>query len=397
MRQDRGRLVATLAATFNDFTLAEDALQDALFIALEKWGNGRVPENPAAWLYQVAKRRALDVVRRSKNLNSKIPDIQIVMDEREQSEEYEVGDHRLRLMYTCCHPALDPEVQIALTLYTVGGLRIPEIAKAFLVKTPTMAARITRAKHKIQKACIPFALPDEAERTERLVVILQVIYLIYNEGYAATEGQNQLRLDLCEEALFLARMVLELSPNEPEVIGLIALIQFSHARRAARSGAQKQYLPMAEQDRALWDHEMIRDAHNLLTKAMQQARIGPYQVQAAIHGLHCDTKAGEAPDWPQISGLYSVLLRLEDSPVVRLNYAVAVSFAQSPEIALGIIAPVAAELEFYQPYYVALADISRRAGQMNKAITAYDRAIEFSGVTGEKEFLLEQRQRCYVS
>ena len=231
MRQDRGRLVATLAATFNDFTLAEDALRDALSIALEKWGNGRVPENPTAWLYQVAKRRALDVVRRSKNLNSKIPDIQIVMDEREQSEEYEVGDHRLRLMYTCCHPALDPEVQIALTLYTVGGLRISEIAKAFLVKTPTMAARITRAKHKIQKAGIPFALPDEAERTERLVVILQVIYLIYNEGYAATEGQNQLRLDLCEEALFLARMVLELSPNEPEAMGLIALIQFSHARR----------------------------------------------------------------------------------------------------------------------------------------------------------------------
>jgi len=297
----------------------------------------------------------------------------------------------LKLMFTCCHPALDPEAQIALTLRTIGGLTTPEIARAFLVKPATMGQRISRAKHKIKNAGIPFGLPDAPDLPARIDTVLQAIYLIYNEGYAATEGTTQMRVYLSEEALFLARLMVDLAPDKEEPTGLLALILFSHARRNARDGGSKAesqtFIPLAEQDRSLWDQTRIAEARDLLSKALKRGRLGPYQLQAAIHGVHCDAPDFDQTDWPQISALYGLLLQVAPSPVVELNHLVALSYVIGPDKTAPKLRALAPRMDGYQPYYAALADIEARQGQRDKAIAAYQTAIKLSLVESEVSYL----------
>lgn len=395
LRTDRGRLLASLSVTLRDFALAEDCLQEAITIALQKWGRSGVPDAPQAWLLSVARRRAIDVLRRGKRFAQKSVQLALMQEEAEaeQNTTHEIPDHRLRLIFTCCHPALNADTQIALTLHTLGGLSTAEIARAYLVKTTTMAQRITRAKNKIKQAGIPFAIPNEADCDVRIQAVLKVIYLIYNEGYSATQGAMQLRIDLCEEALFLARLVVNLSSNKTEPMGLLALILFSHSRRGARLVNGSEFASLHLQDRSLWDANMIAEGHMLLEQALPMGQLGAYQLQAAIHGLHCDAQSADQTDWPQIAGLYALLMRMEPSAVIAVNQAVAMSFAGQEKAALVLLQSVEADLQDYQPCYAAKADILTRLGDNTQAAVAYDRAIDLSQVDVERQFLMAQKKR----
>lgn len=396
MRTDRGRLLAALTASLRDFALAEDCLQEAISIALQKWGEVGVPNAPQGWLLSVARRRAIDRLRRDKNFAKKSAELTLLREEMEaeQCTVYDIPDHRLRLIFTCCHPALGPAAQVALTLHTLGGLTTPEIARAYLVATPTMAQRITRAKNKIKQAGIPFNIPNEPARAERVQAVLKVIYLIYNEGYSATQGTVQLRSDLCEEALFLARMMVDLAPDEAEPKGLLALILFSHSRRDARLENGPDFAPLHLHNRALWDSGMIKEGHQILEQALPMRQLGVYQVQAAIHGLHCDAETADKTDWPQIAGLYAVLMRMEPSAVIAVNRAVAMSFAGQSDKALNLLSGFESELQDYQPFFAAKAEILTRLGASEDAQKAYDRAISLSQVDAERWFLLEQKEKA---
>ncbi len=395
LRTDRGRLLASLSTTLRDFALAEDCLQEAITIALQKWGCSGVPDAPQAWLLSVARRRAIDSLRRSKNFTLKAAQLTLLQDEKsaEQGAVHDIPDHRLRLIFTCCHPALNPSAQVALTLHTLGGLSTSEIARAFLVTTPTMAQRITRAKNKIKQAGIPFEIPSETERDDRIQAVLKVVYLIYNEGYSATQGEMQLRVDLCEEALFLARMVVDLSPGKAEPMGLLALILFAYSRRGARLAGGPAFAPLHLQDRSLWDLGLIAEGHKLLEQVLPMGQLGVYQLQAAIHGVHCDAQSADQTDWPQIAGLYAILMRMEPSPVVALNQAVAMSFAGQVEAALALLEDIESDLKDYQPFYAAIADVLMRFGDFKRADIAYDRAIDLSKVEAERQYLMAQKKR----
>ena len=394
LREDRGRLIAALTAAIGDFALAEECLQDAIEAALEKWSDGGIPKSRRGWLLQVARRKALDRFRRAKNLKEKSAQI-AVLEQAESdapADTHDIPDHRLRLIFTCCHPALEEKSRVALTLRTLGGLTTEEIARAYLDKPTTMGQRLARARSKISKAGIPFEIPDGEALDERINSVLSVIYLIFNEGYAASSGDAPIRIDLCDEAVFLARLMVQLCPEAPEVAGLLALILLTHSRSNARyrDGA---YVPLDEQDRNLWDQKRIKEGQSILEAALKRGQVGPYQLQAAITALHCEAASAKETDWPQIAALYRLMEQIAPSDIVRLNLAVAVSYADGVEPALEMLKPLAQRLENYQPYHAARADMLRRLGRRGEAKQSYKRALALTNANSDKTFLQRQMQK----
>ena len=388
LREDRGRLIAALTAAIGDFELAEECLQDAIEAALEKWPYGGIPKSRRGWLLQVARRKALDRFRRAKNLKAKSAQIAVLEQAEANAPEdtHDIPDHRLRLIFTCCHPALDEKSRVALTLRTLGGLTTEEIARAYLDKPATMGQRLARARSKISKAGIPFEIPDGAALDERINSVLSVIYLIFNEGYAASNGDAPIRIDLCDEAIFLARLMVQLCPDAPEVAGLLALILLTHSRNKARY-LDGVYVPLDEQDRDLWDHKRIAEGQSILEAAMKRGQVGPYQLQAAITALHCEAANAKETDWPQIAALYRLLEQIAPSDIVRLNLAVAVSYADGAEHALELMEPLIRRLDKYQPYIAAKADMLRRAGQFGAARASYESALALTTAQADRSFL----------
>ena len=378
------RIVATLiGACGGDFQLAEDAFQEAMITALERWPAEGVPHAPDAWIITAARRKAIDQLRRSQNLARKQEQLKtlLVLEQADQTpgpgegDDHLLQDDRLRLMFTCCHPALALESQVALTLRTVAGLETPEIAKAFLVTTETMAKRLTRAKGKIRDARIPYQVPEEHALPDRLSGVLTVLYLIFNEGYVGSTGESLVRGDLCDEAIRLGRLLRSLMPDEAEVLGLLALMLLIDSRRSARTDAQGEMLTLEEQDRSRWDRVRIEEGAALVQRALRMRRAGPYQIQAAIAALHAEPARSEDTDWPQVATLYNELLRVQPSPVVELNRAAAVAMAWGPEEGLRLIDGLATELAEYYLLHAARADLLRRAGRFDEAADAYRRAM----------------------
>ncbi|MBA3947573.1 MAG: RNA polymerase sigma factor [Herpetosiphonaceae bacterium] len=399
-RQESGQILAVLIAATHDFTLAEDALQDACIAALLQWPVDGTPRNPAAWLSSIARRKAIDRLRRDATLARKQGQLEALAAlEQAGSDEQDEGAHfpdtRLKLLFTCCHPALALEARVALTLRTLGGLSTPEIAAAFLVPVATMAQRLVRAQHKIHDAGIPYRVPPLALLPERLDGVLAVIYLIFNEGYATNSGDALIRQELCDEAIRLARVLVELLghepqvPTDPEVFGLLALMLLHHARQHARVDADGDAVLLEQQDRSLWDRAEIDEGVRLLEGALAMRRAGPYQIQAAIAALHNEAGTAGATDWQEIVALYALLLRLTPSPVVELNRAVAVAMAQGPACGIALLQrpELAAALSEYHHFHAARADLLRRCGRYEEAVSAYVRALELCQNTAERRFL----------
>jgi RNA polymerase sigma-70 factor (ECF subfamily) len=383
-REERVAVLATLIRQAGDFQLAEDALQDAFEAALAAWPRDGIPRNPAAWINVTARRRAIDRLRRNRTVAGRVAQLAelIRLDQQEHpatSEASVVVDDRLRLIFTCCHPALDPSAQVALTLRTLGGLTTAEIAHAFLVAEPTMGKRITRAKNKIANAHVRYQVPADNELPARLRGVLRVVYLIFNEGYSASAGDQLIRGELCGDAIRLGRLLVELMPDEAEAWGLLALMLLHDARRAARtvSGA---YVALADQDRSLWDHAQIAGGLRALEKAVRFRRPGQYQLQAAITALHIQAADPDATDWEQIADLYGALGRLSPSAVVAVNHAAAVGFAEGPRAGLDLLEPLLADpaLQRYQPLHATHADLLNRADDQAAAADAYRLAISLT-------------------
>jgi len=381
-------VLAALISRFEDFDLAEDALQDALVNALERWQSDGIPGNPGAWLMTAARRRAIDRVRRSttheRSMASFVP--QISEDEPEM-EDAQIPDDRLKLMFTCCHPALAQEARVALTLHTLGGLTTPEIARAFLVPEPTMAQRLARARVKIRQAGIPYRVPPLDLLPDRLDSLLAVIYLIFNEGYSATGGDEPIRKELCEEAIRLGRVLAALMPGYAETRGLLALMLLHDSRRQARLDGSGRLILLVDQDRLRWDRAKIDEGMAVLDEALVMYDPGPYQVQAAISALHTEAPAAEATDWPQIAALYRTLARMTPSLVVEVNRAVAVAMAEGPLAGLKILDGLDERAEEYYPFHVARADLLQRSRQLEAAAEAYVRAIALCGNPAERAHL----------
>ncbi len=384
-REERAAVLATLIRHVGDFQLAEDAVQDAFAAAVATWPRDGAPANPGAWITTAARRKAIDRLRRSRSVIDRTDRLAELarLDAQEHqtsSDESAVGDDRLRLIFTCCHPALALPARTALTLRMLGGLTTGEIARAFLVAEPTMGQRISRAKSKIADAHIPYRVPTDDELPDRLHGVLAVVYLIFNEGYAAAAGDRLVRGELCSEAIRLGRLLARLIPDEAEVVGMLALMLLHDARRAARVDDQGGYVALDEQDASRWDEGRIREGERLLERALRLRRPGPYQLQGAIAALHMEGAGGRETDWQQISGLYETLARVAPSPVVEINRAVAVGFAAGPREGLALLEPllVDARVERYQPLHAAHAELLRRAGDGAGAARAYARAIELS-------------------
>ncbi|MDA1101285.1 MAG: sigma-70 family RNA polymerase sigma factor [Proteobacteria bacterium] len=385
--------MASLVGQLRDFALAEDALQDAVVAALEHWPLDGVPTQPRAWLLQTARRRAIDRLRRDANFKAKRAELAVLHAlDRQAGQDHmdeSIADERLRLIFTCCHPALAETARVVLTLRTLGGLTTEEIARAFLVPETTMAQRLTRAKRKIKAAGIPYEVPEPALWAERLGSVLLVIYLIFNEGYAATSGEAPTRGELCREAIRLGQIMVQLVPAEPEAAGLLALMLLHESRRLARSDTAGDLITLDRQDRALWDRDMIAAGARLLEGALTQGDAGPYQIQAAISALHVQAPSYAATDWREITLLYGELYALQPSPVVKLNAAVALSFAESAEAALPTLAELERQgaLARYQPFHAAHADMLRRAGRNAAAATSYRLALALTRNAVERRFL----------
>lgn len=394
-REHNGKLLAVLIKDFRDFQLAEDSLQDAIESALIHWQRNGPPHSPVAWLLQVARRKALDRLRRTKNFNEKSLEISWLMQSEqtnaEENVEGAIPDERLRLIFTCCHPALDPHTCAALSLRTLCGLTTAEIARAFVVTEATMAQRLVRAKQKISKAGIAYEVPEKENLPQRLQSVLSTIYLTFNEGYAATQGGEHLRVDLCVEAIRLARLVTALCPDEPDAAGLLALLLLTHARRGARKSDTESYIPLDEQDRTLWDGAMIAEGDALLVATLKLGKLGLYQLQAAISAVHTQAKLHKDTRWDEIVLLYGKLHEHSENPVFLLNRAVALSHSTSLNRALEEIDRISLELQSYQPFHAARADILRRNGNLAEACQAYDKAIDLSKNQAEQNFLKQKR------
>ncbi len=385
-RAEYGRVLAALISQLGDFMLAEDALQDALVNALERWDKDGVPRNPGAWLMTVARRRAIDRIRRTSKESDELLDPQ-TPEEPEPDMETTFPDDRLKLMFTCCHPALALEAQVALTLHTLGGLSTQNVARAFLVSESTMAQRLARARKKIRDAGIPYRVPPADLLPERLDALLAVIYLIFNEGYVSTSGDTLTRRELCNEAIRLCRILVDLLPRSAESHGLLALMLIHDSRREARLTPAGELILLEEQDRTLWDTSKIQEGIAILDNAMTLRDPGPYQVQAAISALHAEAQTYEATDWTQIAMLYDTLVKMNPSVVVKVNRAVAVSKAKDAQAGLQILLSLESESDHFYPYHAARADLLRRTGQREAAADAYQRALDLCGNITERAYL----------
>jgi len=391
-REERAIVLATLIRQAGDFQLAEDAVQDAFEAAVTVWRRDGVPANPGAWITTAARRRAIDRLRRNRSVADRaerlaeLTRLDAEHEEPSMEDESTIVDDRLRLIFTCCHPALEMPARVALTLRALGGLSTGEIARAFLVAEPTMGKRIVRAKRKIAEAHIPYRVPADEELPDRLRGVLRVIYLIFNEGYAATEGDRLVREELCDEAIRLGELLCRLMPDDAEVWGLLALMLLHDARRAARVDASGRYVALDAQDRSLWDQDRIRDGLARLERAVRLRRPGEYQLQAAITALQIQAPDAETTDWAQIAELYGALGRLNPSPVVELNRAVAVGLGSGPAAGLELLEPLLGEpaLERYQPLHAAHAELLSRAGDADGAARAYERAIALTANAVER-------------
>jgi RNA polymerase sigma-70 factor, ECF subfamily len=397
-REESGRIIATLIRISGSFDLAEEALQEAFAAALASWPGKGIPASPAAWITAVAHRKLIDIVRRAQTRRDKQEPLLYETRTVQNEPDLDVDpaamiyhDDRLRLIFTCCHPALNQEAQVALTLRTLGGLTTTEIARAFLVPEPTLAQRLVRAKRKIQDARIPYEVPGRETLPERLQSVQAVIYLVFNEGYAASAGDDLIRGDLCAEAIRLARILRELMPGEAENLGLLALMLLQDSRRRSRIGSGKQLIPLEEQDRSLWDAKEIEEGLVLVEKALRlgRGRIGPYQLQAAIGALHAQARTAAETEWKEIAALYGELLRIMPTPVVALNRAVAVAMSEGLEQGLALIdqSGASGKLDDYYLFHAARADLLRRLHRPEDAAQAYRRSLELTANRIEQEYL----------
>lgn len=391
-RTDSRRVLATLIRVLGDFELAEEALHDAFAAAVEQWARDGVPANPRAWLVSVGRFKAIDAIRRRTRFDASLAALAVRLESDAKSNRMEddegVEDDRLRLIFTCCHPALSPEAQVALTLREVCGLTTEEIARAFLTATPTVAQRIVRAKAKIKDASIPYRVPERADLPERLDSVLRVLYLIFNEGYSASSGESVTRSDLSGEAIRLGRLLMELLP-EPDVMGILALMLLHESRRAARANADGELVLLEDQDRSLWNRELIAEGVALVERSMSAGQIGPYTLQAAIAAVHAEAPEPGATDWGQIVALYSVLLQADPSPVVELNRAVAVAMRDGPEAGLSLIDAILArgDLQDYHLAHSARGELCRRLGRSKEARASFERALALARQLPERSFL----------
>ncbi|WP_327406089.1 RNA polymerase sigma factor [Streptomyces sp. NBC_01288] len=401
-REEWGQVVATLIRVTGDWDLAEECAQDAFAQALDRWRRDGIPRRPGAWLTTTARNRALDVLRREAVGAAKLREVAVLgRDEGPYDPEYDgddsgVEDDRLRLVFTCCHPALPIEARVALTLRTLAGLTTPEIARAFLVPEATMAQRLVRAKKKIRNAGIPYRVPPAHLLPERTTGVLGVVYLLFNEGYAATSGAELVRTNLCAEAIRLARVLARLMPDEPEVLGLLALLLLHDARRGTRVDAAGELVTLDDQDRTAWDRAEVDEGAALLETALRRGRPGPYQIQAAIAACHTTAPTAEDTDWADIAGLYGELERCVPSAVVRLNRAVAVGMAQHPDAGLELVAELerSGDLADYHLLPATRADLLRRSGRTTEAAAAYERALELVENAAERRFLERRLAEC---
>jgi RNA polymerase sigma-70 factor, ECF subfamily len=389
-RVEYGRAVAVLVGVFGDIDVAEEAVQDAFAAALQRWPSTGPPPSPAGWIITTARNRAIDRLRREASRTDRHAQAALLHARGEPAEEGAVRDDRLRLIFTCCHPALAADVQVALTLRLLGGLTTAEIARAFLVPEPTMAQRLVRAKAKIRDARIPYRVPDEADLPGRLQAVLAVVYLVFNEGYAASSGDRLVREDLCAEAIRLGRLLAELMPDEPEVMGLLALMLLVESRRATRTTPDGELVLLADQDRGRWDRGLIAEGQAIVRRCLRRNQPGPYQLQAAINAVHSDAPAAAATDWWQILQLYDQLLILAPSPVVALNRAVAVAEVEGPEAALALVDDL--DLGGYHLFHAIRGGLLRRLGRNAEAAQAYQAAIARTENAAERDFLRRSRQ-----